>query len=435
MSGIAQLLLQNGYKVSGSDIQASESIKLLQKLGVTVSIEHAAANVEGVDLVVYSSAIPAENPELLEARRQEIPTILRAEMLAELMRLKYGIAIAGAHGKTTTTSMTSLVLVDAGLDPAVFVGGKVDHLGGGNARGGAGSFMVVEADESDGSFNKLSPAIAVVTNIDREHMDHYKGMEEVKRSFLSFMEKVPFYGLCILCGDDPYLQVMHPKLTKRKRLYGFSDGCHYKITSYKPEGLGSRSTIKIDKKEYELVLQIPGRHNALNAVAAIAVGDELKVPIKSILSSLAKFKGAQRRFQIRGVVKGVTFVDDYAHHPSEIRATLNAARERFPGATIRTVFQPHRYSRVEDLFDQFVSCFINFKNIAVTDIYAASENPIPGIHSKTLAESMMNAGVENAVYSASAFGAVEKWMEESQEGDVILTLGAGDLPSVYKNLF
>lgn len=435
MSGIAQLLLKNGYEVTGSDLQSSETIKAFQQQGIRVDLGHRAENVHGAHLVVHTSAAVSTNPELVEAKKNEIPIIPRAEMLAELMRLKYGIAIAGAHGKTTTTSMASLVLLDAGLDPAVVVGGRVDHLGGGNSRAGNGNFMVVEADESDGSFNKLSPSIAVVTNLDREHMDHYKGMEAIKKAFLDFVEKVPFYGVAILCGDDPYLQVLHPKITRRKKLYGFATECHYQILSYQPFNEGSRSEIRVGMKTYTMTLQIPGKHNALNALAALAVGDELKIPIPGILSSLEKFKGAQRRFQIRGVLKGVTFVDDYAHHPSEIRATLQAARERFPRGNIRVVFQPHRYSRVEDLYDQFVSCFHSFKNIAITDIYAASEKPIAGIHSKTLAESIANSGVENVIYRPASLDAVNSWVEVSQPGDVVLTLGAGDLPAVYKNFF
>lgn len=435
MSGIADILLRSGYNITGSDLNQNETVKLLETRGAKVFIGHRKENIAGADLLVYSSAVQASNPEMLAAIERQIPVIPRAEMLAELMRIKYGIAVAGSHGKTTTTSFIGLALVEGGLDPTVVVGGRVDHFGGRNARLGSGEFMVVEADESDGSFNKLSPSIAVVTNIDREHMDHYKTMNQVKNAFLEFLEKVPFYGVCIVCGDDPYLKTLLPKVGRRKKTYGFSPENHYKILDYTPTSEGSISKVSVGTKMFELRLRVPGRHNALNAVAALSVADELNVPVEKTLKSLASFQGVQRRFHHRGNLKGVTFIDDYAHHPSEIRATLLAAEERFPKSRIRVVFQPHRYSRVEDLFDQFSTCFKNCSHVAITDIYSAGETPIEGIHSESLSESISKHGVEDSRYIAKPIDAVNTWLDESEEGDVIITLGAGDLPAVYKQLF
>ena len=435
MSGIAELLLRHGYTVSGSDLKTGEIIKQLESRGANIFIGHLATNIEGADLVVYSSAVSSHNPEMLASLEKKIPVIPRAEMLAELMRIRYGIAVAGAHGKTTTTSMIALALLEGGLDPTVVVGGRVDNFGGTNARLGSGNFMVVEADESDGSFNKLSPSIAIVTNIDREHMEYYKTMARVKKAYLSFLEKVPFYGLCVVCGDDPYVRMLFPKVSRRKKTYGFSLDNDYQITSYKPTLEGTESSIKIKEHSYTLQLRVPGRHNVLNALAAFTVADELSIPRDKILAGLYSFQGVQRRFQKRGELKGVVFIDDYAHHPSEIKATLSAAQERFPHSRIRVVFQPHRYSRVEDLFDQFSSCFKNCHSVAVTDIYAAGEQPIPGIHSSFLAESISKTNVEVSRYIPKPIDAIQEWLRESTPGDVIITLGAGDLPHVYKNLF
>lgn len=435
MSGIADILLRSGYQVSGSDLNYNETMKSLESRGAKIFTGHRAENVLEADLLVYTSAVDPTNPELAMALEKQIPVIPRAEMLAELMRLKYGIAVAGSHGKTTTTSFIGLALVEGGLDPTVVVGGRVDHFGGRNALLGSGDFMVVEADESDGSFNKLTPSIAVITNIDREHMDHYKTMGQVKKAFSSFLEKVPFYGVCIVCGDDPYLRMLLPKISRRKKTYGFSADNHYRILSYSPTSEGTLSQIEVGNKTFELKLRVPGKHNVLNAVAALAVADELNVPVEKTLSSLASFGGVQRRFHYRGSIKGVTFIDDYAHHPSEIRATLLAASERFPKSNIRVVFQPHRYSRVEDLFDEFSTCFKKCTHVAVTDIYAAGEKPIDGIHSEFLSQSISRSSVEDSRYIARPMDAIQTWLDESEEGDVILTLGAGDLPSVYKQLF
>ncbi|NBX83627.1 UDP-N-acetylmuramate--L-alanine ligase [bacterium] len=435
MSGIAELLLKNGYSVSGSDLKGSELCARLKQLGAQIFQGHLSHHIEGADLVVYSSAVTPQNPELAEALKREIPCIPRAEMLAELMRLKYGIAVAGAHGKTTTTSMIALTLTQAGLDPTIVVGGRMDNFGGTNARLGAGDFMVVEADESDGSFNLLTPSIAVVTNMDREHMDHYETMAKLKKAFVSFLNKIPFYGLSVICGDDPYLKMLLPKLSRRRKTYGFQPENFYRIVEYTPTAHGTDCRIQAGTDVFTLSLQVPGKHNVLNAVAALAVADELSVPRERSLEALRSYQGVQRRFQKRGELKGVTLIDDYAHHPTEINATLSAARERFPQSKIRVVFQPHRYSRTEDLFDQFSSCFRFCDAVAVTEIYAAGETAIPGVSASALVQNISQTGHPQVVEAGQPLAAIENWLRESAPGDIILTLGAGDLPSVYKSLF
>lgn len=435
MSGIAELLLRHGYQVTGSDLAAGESVRVLERLGVKVFVGHRAENVAETDLVVYSSAVRPENPELVAAEARRVLTIPRAEMLAELMRLKTGIAVAGAHGKTTTTSMIALALMEGQLDPTIVVGGRMDNFGGTNARLGGGEYMVVEADESDGSFNKLSPSIAIVTNMDREHMDYYRSMRRLKSAFISFLNKVPFYGLGVICADDPYLRTLQHRITRRKMTYGFSKESDYRIVGYEPSEDGTRCQIVYNGLTETLRLQVPGRHNALNALAALVVADELGVSRKDSLRGLAAYQGVQRRFQKRGLREGVLFIDDYAHHPSEISATLAAARERFPKSKIRVVFQPHRYTRVEDLFDQFVGCFNACDAVAITDIYSAGEPPIPGVDSEGLVENLRRQGHRRAEHVQKPMQGIETWISESVAGDVILTLGAGDLPNVYKQLF
>ncbi|MSP18987.1 MAG: UDP-N-acetylmuramate--L-alanine ligase [Bdellovibrionales bacterium] len=435
MSGIAELLLREGYQVSGSDMKLNETVKGLVSRGVKFYQGHHSENVLNAELVVYSSAITPENSELVQALKQKTPVIPRAEMLAELMRLKYGIAVAGAHGKTTTTSMIATILMSSGLDPTIVVGGRMDNFGGTNARLGSGDFMVVEADESDGSFNKLTPSIAVVTNMDREHMDYYKTMSILKKAFLSFLNKVPFYGLSVICGDDPYLRPLSSKIDRRKKTYGFRSDNDYRVINYSAHERGTLSTLQIGAETLELSLQVPGKHNVLNALAALAVADELSVSRVDSLRALNSFQGVQRRFQFRGEKNGVLFIDDYAHHPTEIRATLQAAREKFKGKKIRAVFQPHRFSRVEDLFDQFSSCFKDCDGIAITDIYAASELPIAGLDAITLVENILRFGHPNAFYTKTPMEGIHKLMSESEPGDVIFTLGAGDLPNVYKQIF
>ncbi len=435
MSAIAEVLSRHGYRVSGSDLGKNESVRHLESLGIQVFQGHAGSHIAGAELVVFSSAILADNPELVAAKQGEIPSIPRAEMLAELMRLKTGIAVAGAHGKTTTTSLISVALVDAGLDPTIIVGGRVDHLGGANARFGRSEFLVAEADESDGSFSKLSPCLAVVTNIDREHMDYYGTMTRLRNRFLSFVNKVPFYGLVVLFGDDPYVKLMRPRITRRKKTFGFGERNDYRIVEYQCTPAGTACEVRIGRERELLRLQIPGRHNALNALATLAVTDELSIPRKQAIESMGNFGGVRRRFQQRGEKGGVTFIDDYAHHPSEITATLSAARERFPQGKVRVIFQPHRFSRVEDLFDRFSSCFKDCDQLCLVDIYPAGEKPIPGIHSEVLAENIERQGSVLVKYCSSQTLALETCLLSAKPGDVILTLGAGDLPNVYKELF
>lgn len=435
MSGIANLLLTHGYEVSGSDLKSNDSIRHLEKFGVRIFFGHDEKNVDGAELVVHSSAIRPDNPELLAASRREIPVISRADMLAELMRLKYGIAVAGAHGKTTTTSMIGTVLLMAGFDPTIVVGGRLDNIGGTNARLGSGEFMVVEADESDGSFNRIPPSIAVATNLDREHMDYYQTMANLKKAFLAFLNKVPFYGLTVLCGDDPHLKLLTRHIVRRKLTYGFTAGNSYRIVEYAATQTGSRFEVKTDNQVDAIELQLPGKHNALDATAALVVADELSVPRRQTLEALKSFRGVQRRFHLRGEKNGVSLIDDYAHHPTEVAATLAAARERYPSSKIRVVFQPHRYSRFEDLFDRFTECFHDCDAVAITDIYAAGEKPVPGITSHLLVESLQKINRATATHVGSPLEGVEKFIGESSPGDVILTLGAGDISGAYAHIF
>ncbi|MBY0372123.1 UDP-N-acetylmuramate--L-alanine ligase [bacterium] len=434
MSGLGQLLAQDGYRVTGSDAGRGETVRLLEAQGIHVFLGHDPSHIEGAELVVYSSAISPQNPERVAAAQKDILTIPRAEMLAEMMRLKYGVAIAGAHGKTTTTSMTGVVLEYAGMDPTVIVGGRVDNFGGTNARPGDGEFMVVEADESDGSFNRLTPSIAVITNFDREHLDHYGSLEALETAFLAFANKIPFYGLNIFCGDDPVLQRLATKVQRRKKSYGFEASNAYSIRKYTPAPEGSVFEVHTPTGPVTLRLRVPGRHNALNAVAALMVADELGISRDKTAQALSSYRGVARRFQHRGDKEGVRFFDDYAHHPTEIRATLAAARERFPESRVRVVFQPHRYSRLADLWSEFSECFGDCDGIAVTDVYAAGEAPRDGITAAKFAEqlSTRHAGAQRV---ATGWDGVELWMKDAVPGDVILTLGAGDLPNVYQKLF
>jgi len=435
VSGIAELLHQHGYLVTGSDVRRSETVKHLESVGINVALGHSASNIQGADLAVYSSAISEENPEMVAAAELGIPVIPRAEMLAELMRLNYGIAVAGAHGKTSTTSMIAHILVEAKMDPTIVVGGRMDNFGGTNARLGSGEFIVAEADESDGSFNKLSPSIAVVTNIDREHMEYYKTMRRLKSSFLSFLNKVPFYGLAVINADDPYLQILSKRITRRVVTFGWKPTSHYRILSYEVTNEGSQTRIKTRASEADLRLKVPGKHNLLNALAAFAVADELSIPMETTLEALYSYQGVQRRFQYMGEIDGVHFIDDYAHHPTEIRVTLEAARERFPEAKLRAVFQPHRFSRVEDLFQEFTDCFNNSDGVYITNIYSAGEKNDGHIHGELLVENMQRSGNRSALFVDSAKEGLLQARSKSKPGDVILTLGAGDIPNVYRDLF
>ena len=436
MSGIAEVLLNLGYKISGSDLRSSAVTERLAALGATIFEGHAAGNITGADVVVTSSAIPFDNPEVSEARRLHVPVIQRAEMLAELMRLKYGIAIAGMHGKTTTTSMVAAVLAAGGLDPTVVVGGRVDAMGS-NARLGKSQYLVAEADESDRSFLKLSPILSVVTNIDREHMDCYRDMRDVRRTFLEFMERVPFYGVVVACNDDLTLRRLLPRVHRRVTTYGTTHGSDFLIRmGSSSDGLGLaagepspliRFQVTYQEKDLgEFTLHVPGTHNVLNATAAIAVGTALDIPAGQIRSALDDFRGVDRRFQFKGKSAGISVIDDYGHHPTEIRATLAAARQ-CGFRRVHVIFQPHRFTRTRDLMDEFANAFADADTLCLLDIYPASERPIAGITAEALAGRIAAAGIESVAYAPSFSDAVAAVAALAQPGDMVLTLGAGSV--------
>jgi UDP-N-acetylmuramate--alanine ligase len=436
MSGIAEVLLNLGYKVSGSDLKNSAVTQRLASLGATVFEGHRAENVAGAEVVVTSSAIAAGNPEVAEAHELHVPVIRRAEMLAELMRLKYGIAIAGMHGKTTTTSMVAAVLAAGGLDPTVVVGGRVDAMGS-NARLGKSQYLVAEADESDRSFLKLSPILSVVTNIDREHMDCYRNMRDVKKTFLEFMDRVPFYGMIVACNDDPVLRRLLPEVPRRTVTYGTRRGSDFWIKlnttvvrEQSPAGDGrplSRFHVSYRKQDLgEFTLRVPGVHNVLNATAAIAVGIGLDIAADAIRTALDQFRGVDRRFHLRGRAAGVSVIDDYGHHPTEIKATLAAAKQ-CGFRKIHVVFQPHRYTRTRDLMEGFTDAFGDADSLFVLGIYAASEKPIEGISGEALAQAVAAKSGRAVRYVASFAEAVESVAAAAEDGDMILTLGAGSV--------
>src|SRR6516165_3825807 len=432
MSGIAEVLLNLGYKVSGSDLKSSAITERLAGMGAQVFEGHKADNITGAEVVVTSSAVPSNNPEVEQARVLHIPVIPRAEMLAELMRLKYGIAVAGMHGKTTTTSMVAAVLAGGGLDPTVVVGGRVDAMGS-NARLGKSQYLVAEADESDRSFLKLFPVVAVVTNIDREHMDCYRNMRNVKRAFLDFMDQVPFYGLVVVSNDDAHLRRLLPQVRRRTISYGTRRGSDFHIKVIEC-GAISENNQPISRFEVaykgrnlgEFRLHVPGVHNVLNATAAIAVGFGLDISLEQIRSALANFRGVDRRFQLRGKAAGVSVIDDYGHHPTEIRATLAAARQ-CGYERVHVVFEPHRYTRTRDLMDEFAKAFEDADTLLVLDIYPASEKPIEGISGEGLVRHIQQAGQPEARYVASFQEAAETVAAQARENDMILTLGAGSV--------
>jgi UDP-N-acetylmuramate--alanine ligase len=430
MSGIAEVLQNLGYKVSGSDLKTSPITERLAKLGVIIFQGHRAENVSGAEVVVTSSAIAAGNPEVEEARKQHIPVIQRAEMLSELMRLKYGIAVAGMHGKTTTTSMIAAVLAGGELDPTVVVGGRVDAMGS-NARLGKSQYLVAEADESDRSFLRLSPILAVVTNIDREHMDCYRTMRNVKSAFLDFMDRVPFYGMVVVCNDDPQLRRLLPQVRRRTLTYGTRRGSDFLIKPGKASSADHTAPINPFRASYhgqdlgEFRLQIPGAHNVLNAAAAIAVGTGLDIDVGKIRTALEGFRGVDRRFQLRGKAAGVSVIDDYGHHPTEIRATLAAARQ-CGFQKIHVVFQPHRYTRTRDLMEEFAISFGDADSLIVLDIYAASEAPIEGISGKALVHKISEKRGDVS-YASTFEEAVKAVAASAREGDMVLTLGAGSV--------
>ena len=427
MSGIAEILLNLGYTITGSDLKATPITDRLTSLGAKVFEGHSSDNVQGAKALVVTSAVDPQNPELIEARRLGIPVIPRGELLAELMRLKYGIAIAGSHGKTTTTSMVATILSNAGKDPTVVVGGRVSTMGGSNARLGHTQYLVVESDESDGSFLKLSPILAVVTNIDREHLDHYKDIDEIRSAFIEFINKVPFYGEAILCLDDENIQQILPHVKRRVMPYGFGTQAKLMVVSAECGHLSSdfRLSLRgIDLGEFHLA--VPGVHNVLNATAAVAVALELEISPDEIRGALAEYRGVDRRFQIRGQEKGVTVIDDYGHHPTEIKATLAAAR-KCQFRKVHTIFQPHRYTRTQALMDDFARAFNLADSVYLLDIYAASEKPIEGVTSEALAERMSSFGHGRATYAGTIEQAVDLAVQDAEEGDAVITLGAGNV--------
>lgn len=426
MSGIAEILLNLGYRISGSDLRRSPVTERLQSLGATCFEGHAAEHMRGADVVVYSSAITDANPEYAAAKAEGVPLIMRGEMLAELMRLKFGVAVAGSHGKTTTTSMTAAVLAEIGKDPTVVVGGRVGSMGS-NARLGKSDILLVEADESDGSFLKLAPIVSVITNVDREHLDHYGSVEAVEQAFVDFANKAPFYGSTILCIDDPTLRRLRPRMTGQVRTYGESPDADFRIHNIRNGHL--KSSFSIDHKGRDLgefTVQGVGRHNVLNAAAAAVAGLELEGGLEEVRRGLGGYSGVDRRFQLRGERDGVSVVDDYGHHPTEISATLAAARTCDFGK-IHVIFQPHRYSRTHLMLDEFAACFGDCDSLLVVDIYAASEDPIPGVNSVALVERIRAAGHMDAQYVDSIDTAIDRAAERARPGDVILTLGAGSI--------
>jgi len=427
MSGIAEVLLNLGYEISGSDVKLSAITDRLRDMGAHVYEGHQASNVGGARALVVSSAVDDQNPEVQEARRMQIPVIPRGELLAELMRLKYGIAVAGSHGKTTTTSMTATILNYAGLDPTVVVGGRVGTMGGANARLGRSDFLVVESDESDGSFLKLAPIVTVVTNIDREHLDHYPSLDAIRSAFIEFVNKVPFYGAVIVCLDDPNVQGILPEIRRRTITYGTTSQADIEAIDIACGHFASDFGLRYRTADLgRFHLGIPGRHNVLNAMAAIAVAMELEVKPDVIREALATFSGVDRRFQVRGQEKGVTVVDDYGHHPTEIRATLDGAR-LCGFRRIHVLFQPHRYTRTFHLMDEFARSFHQADNVFVMDIYAASEKPIEGVTAESLVDRIRQFGHRGVEYVGSLDRGVDALLNVATDGDLVLTLGAGSV--------
>ena len=436
MCGIAELLCDGGYRVSGSDLKEGPAVRRLRSLGIEISIGHKAENAEGADVVVYSSAIRPTNPELTIAEERKIPVIPRAEMLAEVMRLKEGIAVGGSHGKTTTTSLIAHLLDRAGLDPTAVIGGRVLGSGGdpSGARLGRGELMVAEADESDGSFLRLTPAIAVITNVDPEHLDHYGSFEAVQDAFVRFGNGVPFWGVAVVCVDHPGVQSILPRLDRRVSGYGFSTQADLQAADIVTESDGMRFRVRHRGVDLgEVHIHLIGRHNVANALAALAVAFELEIPFETAADALASFVGIERRFETKGVARGVRVVDDYAHHPSELLATLGAARAAHAGRIV-VVFQPHRYSRTRDCFEEFTTAFNDSDVLIISEIYAAGEDKIPGAEGSLLAEAIRAHGHRNTHFVADLDTIAETLPRDLREGDLVLTLGAGSISSLGPKL-
>ena len=427
MSGIAELLLNLGYKVSGSDVKLSEITVRLESLGGIIFKGHSQTQIHGADVVVTSSAVSSDNQEVIAARQASVPVIPRAEMLAELMRLKYSVAIAGSHGKTTTTSLVASVLGEGGLDPTVVIGGKFKGIGS-NALLGKGDYIVAEADESDGSFLRFSPTIAVVTNIDREHLDYYRDLNAIKDVFLSFIDKIPFYGLAVLRLDNESIQDVIPKIKKRFTTYGMSAQADFQSRNVVFEGLKSRfSVYHLGKRLGEIRLNLPGIHNVYNAMASVVVGIELEIPFDVIKYALETIDGVQRRLEVKGEINQVTVIDDYGHHPTEIRTTLQAVKESWPGRRIVVVFQPHRYTRTSALFDDFTRAFYQSDLVMLLPIYPAGEKEIKGIDSPALCKGIRIHGHKEVIYADGLENSVSLLKGILKQGDILLTLGAGDV--------
>lgn len=427
MSGIAEVLLNLGYRVSGSDLKKSETTERLSKLGAKFSAGHRASNPAGADVVVTSTAVRADNPEVAEARRRKIPVIPRIEMLAEIARLKYTVAVAGTHGKTTTTSLTSLILTEGGLDPTVVVGGRLKNISGG-ARLGKGKYLVAEADESDGSFLKLSPALSIVTNIDDDHLDYYGTMETLKKSFLDFINKVPFYGCAILCADDKNIRELIPSINRRYATYGFGKGMDYTVSNFRSEAANTSFVIsKGSKTVGRITWGVPGRHNALNAAAAAVCGMELDIPFSKIKTALASFGGVARRLETKYRSRGIVIIDDYGHHPTEIKATLSAVKERWRPKRLMVIFQPHRYSRTKLLYKNLARSLSAADEIFLMPVYPAGEKPISGVTSRLIKKEIEAAGGASEYFSS---GDCPSLAARLKEGDVVVTLGAGDVTAI-----
>jgi UDP-N-acetylmuramate--alanine ligase len=429
MSGIAEILLDQGFKVTGSDRSLGEVTDRLQQLGATVTEGHRAGNVQpDVDALVYSSAVNPDNPEVVEALRRNIPIIRRAEMLAEVMRLRYGIGIAGTHGKTTTTSMISLVLMEGGLDPTVIVGGKLSGLGGTNARLGKGEFIVVEADEFDRSFLSITPTIAVLTTLETDHLDCYRDLEDIKGAFVQFAGKVPFYGFIVLCLDEPALQDIMPLLARKKILtYGLNPQADLQaVEIVHKENTSTFGVVRQDRELGKVTLQIPGKHNVQNALAALAVGLELGVPFAKARAGIEKFTGVYRRWELKGEVKGISVYDDYAHHPTECRATLSGVKSGWRRRVI-CVFQPHLYSRTRDFYEDFGKAFLLSDVLVVTDIYPAREEPIQGVTGELITNAAKQYGHKDVHYVAEKNMIVDTLIKIVKKNDIVITMGAGDI--------
>lgn len=428
MSGIAEILIDQGFAITGSDKAESDNTERIASLGAKVYIGHDAKHLEAdVDVLVYSSALALDNPEIVEAQRRKLPVIRRAEMLAEVMRLKYGIGIAGTHGKTTTTSMVSLVLMEGGIDPTVIVGGRLHGLAGSNARLGKGDFIVVEADEFDRSFLSITPTIAVLTTLETDHLDCYRDLEDIKSAFIQFASKVPFYGFVILCLDEPALQEIMPKIKKKIITYGLNGQADLQAVDVRhKENASTFIVIREGKELGEIILQIPGKHNVQNALAAIAVGLELQVPFAQVKTGIEKFTGVFRRWEVKAEINGIMVVDDYAHHPTEIAVTLAGVKSGWRRRVV-CVFQPHLYSRTRDFYEDFGRAFFNADVLVLTDIYPAREEPIQGITGELIANTAKEFGHKNVHYVPDKKDVPDFLMKMKKRGDIIITMGAGDI--------